>query len=335
MSAEGIKGREWEVLEHFIVNESRNLEYVLRKFNKITPENVIHFSSYPGKIESESGINRVTVGDTCRKFLKMEIFKIAETKHTGKKGGKTNFYSLRSDLSTIRKLVRLILEIKSYSEAKHLLDNYYFTCNLNEALVREVLSEKNVQINRLFYPLDWKITDASRIVANLEKNEIYPDKPEPREDLSIKYQEIITSYENEDKKIEKKYVDKLKYFCESFSQNLNDPPVDEIDYYFKDYDLYNISRSKYQEWLGRKSDYLHNCNFVALEGLSLILPTFKDNTNEEDKLKTIMELNLQTFYDSYYGYRYVNFKSFPSYFVAKINSIIREIESLQAKVLEI
>ncbi|MCD4807239.1 MAG: hypothetical protein K8R13_06660, partial [Methanococcoides sp.] len=121
MIEEKIPEKEWMVLEHFIFSESKKIESILKRHNKATPENSDHFSTYPGEIESSIDTSRVTAGKACKRLIKMSILEIPKTTHTHLKGGKSNFYSLRSDLPTIRTLVKLILEELSFSEAKKLL----------------------------------------------------------------------------------------------------------------------------------------------------------------------------------------------------------------------
>jgi hypothetical protein len=331
MTEEKLSDAEWKVLEYFIVTESKMIELVLQKDNKLTSENRNLFSTYPSSIAKEIHISRPTAGDACKMFSKMSILEVAKHNYTHKRGGKSNFYSLKSDLLTIRKLVKLIIEQLPYSKAQRLLDNYYFTYNLNESLVREVLYEKDVNIYRTFYALDWNINDAQSIINIFARNDRYSDYHEMASNFTQNIEESIGSYEKDNKKNESQYIGQIKDFCDSFYQDLNDPNFDEMQYYFKEYDFYNLSKSRYYT-----SNYpnMHYAFIDLISPFPLKLPVFNDSISEIEKIEKIKKLNLDIFCYTYYGDAYEKLKSLPRSLILELNTSISQLEEIQIEIVQ-
>ena len=232
------------MLEYFIQSESKEIEGALQKRNKVTSENLDHFFTYPSEIQSNGIVNKVTASEACEQFYEMSILKIS-TDYKRKQGSDSNFYSLNTDLPTIRKLVKLILESHPYYESKKLLDNYYFTYNLNESLIREVLYEKKVTISRFISVMDLDINDAQHIKGFFERNTGEKINSGDKKDISSLVKESVKEYEINNKRTESNYLEILKRFCDRFYEDLNSPNNDETKY-FRDFDLYSISLIKVQ-----------------------------------------------------------------------------------------
>lgn len=322
MIEEKIPEKEWMVLEHFIFSESKKIESILKRHNKATPENSDHFSTYPGEIESSIDTSRVTAGKACKRLLKMSILEIPKITYTHLKGGKSNFYSLRSDLPTIKTLVKLILEELSFSKAKNLLDNYYFTYNLNEALVREVLCEKNVSITRHFSLIDIDSAKMKNLVKTYNSNnpgeEAYL---EDKENVDSQYRDIISKYEKNNKKNESEYIQYLKQFCDQFEADIKDQSFDAKQYYFRDHDLYNISRSKFLEHRNTRNHFSYSNSIGPIVPLTLTFPVLKSDFYDRNNLDKIKEVNFDTFYYACYGDPYETYMKYPSWIIKEIISI--------------
>lgn len=331
MTKEKVSDGEWKVLEYFISNESKMIELALQKDNKLTSETRNLFSTYPGNIAKEIDVSRPTAGDACKMFCKMAIIEVVKQNYTHIRGGKSKFYSLKSDLSTIRKLVKLIMEQLPYSKAQKLLDNYYFTYNLNESLVREVLYEKDVSIHRTFHALDWNINDVQGILKILARNDQYSDYQEMVNNFIENIGKSIESYEKDNKETESQYIDQIKDFCDSFYQDLSDPNFDEINYYFKEYDFYNLSKSRYYT-----SNYpdMYYAFIDPISPFPLKLPVFNDSISEIEKIEKIKILNLDILYYTYYGDAYEKLKSLPKHLILELNTSISRLEEIQLEIVE-
>ena len=307
------------------------IELVLQKDNKLTSENRNLFSTYPSNIAKEIDISRPTAGDACKMFSKIAILEVANHNYTHKRGGKSNFYSLKSNLLTIRKLVKLIIEQLPYSEAQRLLDNYYFTYKLNESLVREVLYEKDVSICRTFYALDWNINDAHRILNTFARNDGYSYNHEIVNNFIQNIEESIKSYEKDNKETESEYIGQIKDFCDSFNQDLNDPNFDEVQYYFKEYDFYNLSKSRYYTGNYPSTRYL----FIdVISPFPLKLPVFNDSISEIEIFEKIKKMNLDIFCYTYYGDAYERLKSLPRNLILELNTSISRLEEIQIEIIQ-
>lgn len=331
MTEEKVSDGEWKVLEYFIINESKMIDSFLQKNNKLTSENRNLFSTYPGQIAKNIDVSRPTAGDACKLFFKMSIFEVVKQNYTHIRGGKSKFYSLNSDLSTIRKLVKLIIGQLPYPKAQRLLDNYYFTYNLNESLVREVLYEKNVSISRTFFSLDWNIDDAQRVMKIFGRNDKYSNYQEVANIFIQNIEESIRNYEKKNKEIESQYINQIKDFCDSFYQDLKNPHFDEMKYYFNEYDFYNLSRSRYYI---NSSPNMHWAFIDPIAPFPLKLPIFSDNISDIEKIEKIKKLNIDTFCYTYYGYAYENLKSLPKNLISELNNAITRLEEIQIQIVE-
>ncbi len=330
MAKRKITEKHWAVLEHFILGESKKIEETLQKYNKVTSENLDHFFTYPSEIESKGIANRVTAGEACEQFSdeKMSyILKISKD-YKRKQGSDSKFYSLNTDLPAIRKLVKLILESHPYYKAKKLLDNYYFTYNLNESLIREVLYEKGVTISRLISVMDLDINDAQHIKDLFERNTGNKINSQDEKGISSIVKESVEKYEINNKRTESSYINKLKSFCDHFYEDLNSLNSDETEYYFRDFDLYSISRSRccdyetYSAW--------STLSFIKpIFPFNLKLPVFSDKVSEIEKIEKIKELNIETFYRMCYGETPKYVIDFWSFSIKETHSIISWLYNFQ------
>lgn len=326
MARKRIPKKEWAVLTHFIVKESEMIEKFLLKSNQASPEGPDPFLTYPGKIEScITDMSRVTANKACKNFLNMGILEVPKSYYTHKRGRKSDYYSLKSDLNTIRKLVQLVLEYLPYPEAQELLDNYYFTYNLNESLVREVLNEKGVCISRSFSIVDWDVEDAQRIIDIENVNSKYE---EDKIDFSNLVKDVVSEYEQNNKKNEVRYVNRLKNFCKQFYKDCKNPNFDEIQYYFKEYDLINIIWSKNNDLSSSKDSFVHWGEFAYLP-LNLKLPIFDGSFTEKKNIEKIKELNIETLYYAFYGDSYYLQTTIPGSLKSYIPSIISDLDDLR------
>lgn len=298
----GIKISEkgWVILKHFIAKESELIEKFLQKDSQTVSESPDHFLTYPGEIESSmADMNRVTATTVCRTFLEMDILDISKIDYTHKRGPKSVHYSLKSDLNTIRKLVKLTLEYLPYPEAQELLDNYYFTYNLNESLVREVLNEKAVCIKRNFSIVDWDVEDAQHIIVLFETND--SENRKDRTDFSSLLKDAVNECEQNNKDTDKRHITRLNGFCEGFIEAYKGSELKNMDYYFRDSNLINIMFSKNNDFIYNSESNIFFKFEVDPLSSQLNLPVFNDGYTELEKIEKIKELNIDAFYFAIHG----------------------------------
>ena len=268
--------KEWIVLKHFIEKESQAIQKWFSN-KKIKPESQQHFITYQSKIVLDLGnISKPTAGKACKKFLKIGLFDSIK-KHPNFKGGETDFYSLKSDLQTIRKIVKLVMEMCETSvEIIQIIGNYYFMYNVNESLVKEVLYEKQVKISRIFSVFECDINNANTIskkYLNYSDNEF---------NESIK--SGIYKYEKIQKRNEKDYIEDIHHVCNEFLVDYNDKSFDLVKFYDSDYRLISSLQ---------KPDYNNFTTKSLLTPISinLIFPVFKDDLSHNEVIEEIQNVN--------------------------------------------
>lgn len=275
--------KEWLVLNYFIENESKVIQKQEKK--KESAESIQSFLAYPAKIESDlsGNVSRVTVGKTCKKLLKMGILN-AKNDYSGSKGGKTEHYCLKSDLRTISVLLQLITNEYNIPGRIKILSNQYFMSNINESLVKEVLSKKNVTISRQISLLEWNEKEIERICnSNLKIDMMYNIS----DDFKITMQSSINEFEERHRKDEVRYVDKLRQQCDYFFQNCDDKSINSTRYYNM-----NVYRSMKMMKKSHLTKPYYECIFYNdIPSYNFELPVFADNVPMNQKMIEIKELN--------------------------------------------
>lgn len=275
--------KEWLVLNYFIKNESKVIQKRGKK--KDSAESPQPFLVYPAKIESDlsGNVSRVTAGKTCKKLLKMGILN-AKDNYTGSKGGKSEHYFLKSDLRTIRVLLQLITDEYSLPGRINILSNQYFMYYINESLVKEVLSDKNVALSRHISLLEWNEKEIDKIShSNLEMDV----KSGISDEFKVTMQSSISELEERHRKDEVRYVDKLRNQCDYFIQDCDDKSINST----RHYNMNVHSSMKAMEKFHHTEPYYECLFYNGIPSYSFKLPVFVDNVKMNQKMIEIKKLN--------------------------------------------
>lgn len=283
--------KEWDVLEYFIDKQGEEInKWRYPSYKDECPKSYL---SYPEKIKSDFKINSIsitkpTIGDACKKFADIGIFDANKEwpDHGPSKrvpgGGKIVFYSLKSDLHTIRVLVKIILELPQ-DDVIRLLSKPYFTHNINENLVRAVLEEKNVAIFRMLSIIEINDKLAQSIIDRFSKiNEIESKK------LSDIVRETLNRFEDHHKKDEESYISHLTSRFEQFFEDKKNNPSNLAKLYFlNDYLLYGLLEGKHGSSMFYK-DILDFCYYTNYP-VHMYFPVLNDQSNVLKKFKNANE----------------------------------------------
>lgn len=284
--------QERDILEHFIINESKNIEVHLRNKKLNGEDELSHFTTYPRKIEKEMGTNQQSPANFCKKYLKLGILEELDGKRT--RGRPAKPYRLKSDLNTLRILVKLIIDSMPYPDALKLLDNYYFTYNINDSLIKEVLAEKNVTITRYFSTIDFDVNGAQRLYDRDHENSGYSEK---KTNAAETMKEFVNKEEEKRKENERSSINNLTDFCNVF-----------LEYVAKSNDDTEMQIQDFENWavkLIERFKYFQNYTSIyvlsLLQDLRLKIPIFCDDTLDQDKINEIKKRNYEQFYYLFYG----------------------------------
>ncbi len=323
-----ISEKQWRILEYFIIEESKKIEIYLGNKKRNNKEEISHFKTYPGKIERTiEEMTRVTAIKACELFADMGILEKLE-KEPGEhlKGGDITPYSLSSKIKSFRILIKLILEGSfkkiyldkslSYPEAMDLLDNYYFTYNINDSLIREVLAEKGVTITRFFSPMDFDLKSAQRLIDLDEKNY---GISEGKKDVTEIIESMVNRFEEEAKKTERSHINNLTEFCNGFLEMVNDS-TNSIESGLQNYE--NLAVRLIERFDDSRS-YVSPSFGSPLEDVKLQLPVFCDGMSNIEKINRIKEDNFHTFYYLLYGDNAISF-----------SKVLRTVLSYNEQILE-
>ena len=308
-----------KILEHFIIEESKHVEQYLvnRKMND--KEEISHFKTYPAKIEKEmKNMNRVTATTACEKFVDMQILEVLDKEVWRLRGGGINPYVLKSDLNTLKTLIKLIFEGSvenvslsdslSYPDAMKLLDNYYFTYNINDSLIRKVLAEKGVTVSRSFSIIDWDIKSAQRLYDIYERNYVeFGSDDANKKDVSEMMRAAINKSEEKIKNYERSHIGQLTEFCSAFLECVNDSS-NSTERRLQNFEKWTIEL--YERFFYFSSNPRMNQFFntdFPMEGARLILPVFNDGTDDVEKISKIKEANFNKLYYFLYDDELIEF----------------------------
>ena len=310
-----IAPKQWKVLEHFISEESKQIEKYLNLRWQNPTEEFSHFKTYPGKIEkSMEDMTRVTASKACKIFLEMEIFEELE-KETGVhlKGSDVRPYTIKSDLKTLRTVIKLMFENLTYPDVLILLDNYYFTYNINDSLVKEVLAEKGVTISRPFSIMDFDIKNAQRLLdIDARNNAKSGDNSQQSENAFLIMQSMINGLEGRIKKDERSYISQLVNTCTYFLEAVDSSNVffGENLHYFENR-LFRLVDSVYSNG---SNYHLNNELYIgsSFSWTPLKLPVFTNVSTEDGRIDEIKHINTKYFYDLLYAEQALSFSDLVS-----------------------
>jgi hypothetical protein len=311
-----ITPKDWDVLLFFIEKESEQLR-----------QNS-HFSTYPGQIELEmKNITRPTIGEACKKFEKMGILAVEVKYPVHVKGGKTDFYSLKSDLLSIRTLVKLFKNKCSFDEFLLLLSKQFFLTNINENLVKEVLAEKKVCISRNINIIGWKEHEAQQLCNICLKNQKGQDNNNDKTTFYDYVKETVNKLNSDHNRSEKSYLDGLSSHFSQYFNDLDDTSIDVTKRYFwNDYLLFMMLGGKRNDlWYWDVFDLYAGRPFT----FNFILPVVKDDDIEKVS-RSIFDSSSYQFkknYGDFYGYGYEliknNFSAFKEHYeIFQFNTMI-------------
>lgn len=168
MKEEKLSEKDWVVLDYFIQNESfllNEMKCCIKKpIIKKCKDGKEHFLAYAKKIHNEthSRISNNWATKVCQKMVNLEIFDY-EMILPPRQKNKTEHYFLRSDLISFRKIISLIVENEDSRMLTYIFSNAYFQKNINDSLIREIFSEKNVEIRRSIDLWNWNPSEAKVI----------------------------------------------------------------------------------------------------------------------------------------------------------------------------
>lgn len=157
--------KEWEILHYFIGNEGYGPEGANTKGKKESDDRGYEpFLAYPAKIERDlsKGVTRGWAAKICADFERLGIFGHVMIRPPRQKH-ETEHYFFKSDLYTLRQVVRLVTRHVKTEDLHWIFSYRYFRRFVNEALVREVLREKSVEMWRIIEMDCWNDEDAERL----------------------------------------------------------------------------------------------------------------------------------------------------------------------------
>ena len=157
--------KEWEILYYFIGNEGYGPEGAnVKGIEGDADKGYTPFLSYPAKIERDlsKGVTRGWAAKICADFESIGIFGHVMIRPPRQKH-ETEHYFLKSDLCAMRQVVSLATGHAKPEDRQWLFSLRYFRSFVNEALVREVLREKSVEMWRTIELSFWNDEDAKRI----------------------------------------------------------------------------------------------------------------------------------------------------------------------------
>ncbi len=157
--------KEWEILHYFIGNEGYGPEGANAKGVKGGDDRVHSpFLSYPAKIERDlsKSVTRGWAAKICADFERLGILGHVMIRPPRQKH-ETEHYFLKSDLDTLRQVVGIVTGHVKPEDRHWVFSHRYFRSFVNEALVREVLQEKCVEMWRTIELPCWNDDDAERL----------------------------------------------------------------------------------------------------------------------------------------------------------------------------
>lgn len=181
--------KEWEILHYFIGNEGYSPESANTADIKGSDDtSYVPFVSYPAKIERDLGkdVTRGWAAKICADFEIMGIFGHVMVRPPRQRH-ETEHYFLKRDLATLRQVVSLITGHAKPEDRHWLLGYRYFRIFVNEAIVREVLQEKNVEMWRTIELPHWNDEDSNRLYEAYVAREKRPG----REDAHVDFDEYV------------------------------------------------------------------------------------------------------------------------------------------------
>lgn len=303
MSQEKVTEKEWMVLKYFIKEESQTIRKWFEMRESDRKGEFQHFLRHAEYVtQNMKDITKPTVIGACKKFEEMGIFgsqlKIPHLQSPERK----HFY-LKSDLETMRKLVKMIIDKFDRCEIIDLLGNEYFMYNINESLIKQVLAEKEVIIKRRISILEWNEIQLKEMISRQEKHEEKVFGWVEKKDLDKLLKEFIDYYEEKNRQNERDHLKELDYVCNAYMEKSESNKKEATDNYYVDGEVIDLLISK------ENSQYLTPYKFSSKYfGFynTINLPVFRNNVEEEDVIKKIYSVNELLFKD----YSHLDLKKF-------------------------
>ncbi|TQD23563.1 hypothetical protein [Methanolobus vulcani] len=335
---------QWEVLEYFIIKESNQIEDYLKRKEWDNNLKKTPFKTYPAKIEEEikkitgNEVSRVTAQKACQSFLEMHILEVLD-KETGKhlKGRDVEPYVLKSDLRSIRKIVALIFDRTfnqsnkkyqfSYLDAMKLLNNYYFTYNINESLVKEVLAEKNIAIKRSFQILDWDLKSAQRLLEIYKVNDegVTISEIDKNAATNIMLQ-VVDESEKKNKDAENSMIRRLAGYCNDFLEFVSEHKSTELsNYETRAMRLFEDFRSG---GLLVPNEFQYHNEWPLSWGI-LTIPLCSNETTIIERITKVKKANYQDFYYVYHAEGIIKLSLIVDLVIAKYDATIWSLQEIE------
>jgi hypothetical protein len=153
------------------------VEELMKKYTKEDPivydfeDGSKHFMSYPGRIEKYTNkrISKSGAIKVCKKLEEIDLLSSKRLKSPGN-GGWTTHYYIKTDYNTFKRIIGMLTELSDETYVFMALNSYYCRRFINASLVKKVLSEKNVEIKKLFRLWDFSPNDAQILYDNYYSN---------------------------------------------------------------------------------------------------------------------------------------------------------------------
>jgi hypothetical protein len=338
-----ISEKRWKVLEYFIIKESEQIEKYIRNKEWDREQERITFKRYPAKIAEE--IQRITgmkitpdpIKKACEFFQEMQIIEELDAEMGDhRKCRDINPFALRSDLKALRKTVELIFERAFdqssqtnnffYPEAMKLLDNYYFTYNINESLVKDVLAEKNIVIKRYFHILDWDMRSAQRLLKIHKANdEGIPISKIDKNAATNMMRQVVDESEKKNKDAESSMIHRLTGYCNDFLEFVSEHKSTELlNYETRAMKLFEDFRS---DGLIFPNEFQYHNDWPLSWG-RLTIPLCNDKTTITERITKIKKANFRDFYYVYHAEGIIEFSIIVDLVISKYYGIIRSLQTI-------
>lgn len=252
MDTERLTDKEFKVLLYFIMQQGS------KPIIQICKDGEKHFLSYPAKIEKDlrKEISRVWAANICKKFEEKRILGHEDIRPRRQKN-LTEHYFLKSDYIALVKVIKAIVETANPKDCTWILAQSYFQKNINESLVKKVLAERNVVINRSLDIWYWNPVESQRLYDEYFKE--------------IESFEILESNSEENDKI----VDSNGKFVSKREKVT-----------FKEY-IQKIAKNQFETKKNGKS--------YSFPTIHLHLPIFIDEVSEKEQLNVMEKTNKDVF----------------------------------------
>ena len=183
MEPEEMTRQKWEVLWYFVVNTGLSPQPGMQKGCGVcypTESGEVRFYSYPSRIHEDFGTSYISQGKTsiskdwagkiCEDLSALGILG-SEMIRAPRQSGKTPHYYLREGYESYLRIMKYLFRMVKDPGMQRALMNTYVIEHTNAGLVRYILSQKGVEVQRSIPLRDWDVYEAPKVFEQYARNE--------------------------------------------------------------------------------------------------------------------------------------------------------------------